>query len=247
MKNRAIIPFGRNFFVAPDGIYVTVADSGAATAEQVDCPPLDYAVEHNNRIWGCRYGANGDGDFVNELYACALGDPTEWQQFDGISTDSYCVSLGCSGAFTGACRLGGDVIFFKEDHIIRVSGDFPSDFTVVTMPADGAEQGAYRSIVNVNERVFYKSRQGITVYDGALPYCVSAALGERRFTDVCAGTAAGRYYFAGTAPDGGRNIYVYDTAHGIWYKEDDRRNTCFSFTASTACTWCAGKAGFISA
>ena len=227
VDNRAIIPFGRNFFIVPDGIYVTVSDDGTATAAQTDCPRLDYAAEHNNRIWGCRYGENADGDFVNELYACALGDPTEWDTFDGISTDSYCVSLGCSGAFTGVCRLGGDLLFFKEDHIIRVSGDTPADFTVSVTPGEGAEQGAFRSVVNVNDRVFYKSRSGVTVFDGVQPYCVSDALGERRFDDVCAGTVGGRYYFAGTGPDGVRSIFVYDTAHRLWYKEDDRHDTRF--------------------
>lgn len=227
VTNRAIIPFGRNFFIVPDGLYVTVSDDSAPAVTQVSCPVMDYAVEHNNRIWGCRYGENADGDFVNELYACALGDPTQWETFDGISTDSYCVSLGCSGAFTGACRLGGDVLFFKEDHIIRVSGDTPADFTVTSMPAEGAEQGAYRSVVNVNDRVFYKSRSGVTVFDGVMPYCVSEPLGERRFSDVCAGTVGGRYYFAGTDPAGERKIFVYDTAHRLWYKEDDKHDTRF--------------------
>ena len=227
VENRMIVPFGRNFFVSPDGIYVTVNDDGTATAVRTQCPPLDYAVEHHNRIWGCRYGSNAAGDFVNELYACALGDPTVWDRYDGVSTDSYCVSLGCSGAFTGVCKLGGDVLFFKEDSIIRVGGETPADFTVTVTPAEGAENGAFRSVVNVNDRVFYKSRSGITVFDGVLPYCVSEALGERRFTDVCAGTVGGRYYFAGTDPEGERRIYLYDTAHRLWYREDDRHNTRF--------------------
>ena len=224
---RTIVPFGRNFFIVPDGIYVTVADDGTATATAVDCPRMDYAVEHNNRIWGCRFGTDGSGAFVNELYACKLGDPTAWEAFDGISTDSYRVSLGCSGVFTGICRLGGDVLFFKEDHIVRVSGDTPADFTVLTVPADGAEQGAFRSLVNVNERVYYKSRAGITAFDGVTPSCVSEALGERRFADVCAGTVDGRYYFAGTDPAGARKIYCYDPEKGLWYKEDDARGTRF--------------------
>ena len=227
VTNRMIVPFGRNFVIAPDGIYVTVSGSGAPAAAQTVCPRMDYAIEHNNRIWGCRYGDDGTGNFVNELYACALGDPTDWSCFDGISTDSYRVSLGCSGAFTGVCRLGGDVLFFKEDSVIRVSGDTPADFTVTVTPAEGVEAGAFRSVVNVNDRVFYKSRSGITAFDGVLPYCVSDALGERRFSDVCAGTAGGRYYFAGTDPEGVRKIFVYDTEHRIWYKEDDAKDTRF--------------------
>ncbi len=227
VENRMIVPFGRNFFVSPDGIYVTVSDDGPPTAVQVDCPRLDYAVEHDNRIWGCRFGESGDGAFVNELYACALGDPTAWERTAGISTDSYRVSLGCSGAFTGACRLGGDVLFFKEDSVVRVSGDTPSDFTVTVTPAEGAEKGAFRSVVNVNERVYYKSRSGVTAYDGVLPYRVSEDLGDARLEDVCAGAADGRYYLAGTDPEGSRKIYVYDTSKRLWYKEDDDRDTRF--------------------
>ena len=34
VENRMIVPFGRNFFVSPDGIYVTVNDDGTATAVQ---------------------------------------------------------------------------------------------------------------------------------------------------------------------------------------------------------------------
>ena len=60
-------------------------------------PPLDFAVEHGNRVWGCRFGKNEKGEFVNEIYASALGDPTVWDRFNGISTDSYAVSLGCPG------------------------------------------------------------------------------------------------------------------------------------------------------
>ena len=224
---RTIVPFGRNFFIVPDGIYVTVSDDGAATATAVECPRMDYAAEHDNRVWGCRFGEDAGGTFVNELYACALGDPTAWETFDGISTDSYRVNLGCGGAFTGVCPLGGDVLFFKEDHIIRVSGETPSDFTVLTFPADGAEEGAFRSVVNVNGRVFYKSRAGITAFDGVTARCVSEALGERRFTEVCAGTVDGRYYFAGTDPAGARKIFCYDPETGLWHKEDDGRNTRF--------------------
>ena len=205
---REIAAVGAGYVVLRDVFYTRRVTADCTAAQGVTVrravPEMDFVVEAQNRLWGCRYGSNAAGDFVNELYACALGDPTVWDRYDGVSTDSYCVSLGCSGAFTGVCKLGGDVLFFKEDSIIRVGGETPADFTVTVTPAEGAENGAFRSVVNVNDRVFYKSRSGITVFDGVLPYCVSEALGERRFTDVCAGTVGGRYYFAGTNPEGER-------------------------------------------
>ena len=32
-------------------------------------PNMDYIIENGNRLWGCRYGENLKGEFVNEIYA----------------------------------------------------------------------------------------------------------------------------------------------------------------------------------
>ncbi len=190
-------------------------------------PCLDFVCEHNNRIWGCRYGKDNDGNFVNEIYASALGEPLMWYDFRGAATDSYAVSLGCSGEFTGAAALNNEVIFFKENYIIRITGSTPSDFSVETLPARGVEKGEHLSIVNLNERLFYKSRTGITVYDGALPVNISENLGTVRFTDSVAGGFCGKYYIAMNSPDGERSIFIFDTRTSQWYRESDSLNTRF--------------------
>ncbi len=190
-------------------------------------PLFDFAVEHNNRIWGCRFGLNNEGEFVNEIYASALGDPTKWYCFEGISTDSYQASVGAGGEFTGVAAVGGEVLFFKEEHIIRVTGNSPSDFQVTSFPARGVEKGASKSIANLNERVFYKSRSGIMVYDGAYPVLISENLGNGRFYDCVAKGHCGKYYIAMTDEENRRSIYVFDTKTGLWHKEDDKGNTRF--------------------
>ncbi len=197
-------------------------------------PRMDFAAEHNNRIWGCRFGENEKGEFVNELYASALGDPSAWKRFQGISTDSYIVSLGVHGEFTGAVSLGGELLFFKENTIIRVTGDTPSEFTVSTFPARGVEKGASDSITPLNERVFYKNGSGITVYDGAFPVSISASLGNEVFSRCTGAGAHGRYYCAMTDRTGQRRIYVYDTASSQWFPEDDSGNTVFVFSRGRA-------------
>lgn len=226
---RTIVPMGRSLFVVPDGVYVRNTDDGLE-AELCDIPEMDFAVERNNRIWGCRFGLNKEGAFVNEIYASALGDPTNFTVFEGISTDPYIANLGCSGEFTGVSVLGNEVLFFKEDFIIRVSGDTPSDFTVTSIPARGVEKGAHLSVVNLNEQIFYKSRNGIMVFDGALPVCISESLGEMFFTDAVSGECSGKYYIAMTEEDGSRYIYVYDTKTSLWHKEDDTDPTKFMIT-----------------
>ncbi|MBQ7687686.1 MAG: hypothetical protein IJT27_00570 [Clostridia bacterium] len=212
------------------GGYTALTKETYALTLEKRMPVLDYAVEHNNRIWGCRYGQNAQGVFVNEIYACSLGDPTSWEKFDGLSTDSFVSSLGCAGAFTGAAVLGDDVLFFKENDIIRVSGSVPADFTVQVIPARGLEKNAAASCVNLNEKIFYKSASGITVYDGSLPVTVSRELGARRFTDMTAAAFNGKYYLAAGVAGQGRSLYVYDTASGLWHKEDDNLNVRFFVT-----------------
>lgn len=58
-------------------------------------PDLDFVTEQGNRVWGCSREENS-------IYACALGDPTNWYSYRGIASDSYAVSVGSDGAFTGA-------------------------------------------------------------------------------------------------------------------------------------------------
>lgn len=196
------------------------------TAEK-KIPAMDFAAEHGNRIWGCRYGKNNNGEFVNEIYASALGDPGAWETFEGASTDSYQVSLGCPGEFTGVTVLGSDVLFFKEEYIIRVSGDSPADFSVTTYPARGVQRGCHNSIVNINEQLFYKSRYGVIRYDGTFPAEISENLGNVRYEDAVAEGIGNKYYIAMTDTDGNRSIFVFHLNTSQWYREDDKKNTRF--------------------
>ena len=51
-------------------------------------PRMDYVVSCGNRLWGCRYGEANNGEFVNEIYASALGDPGRWNLYaDGSDAD----------------------------------------------------------------------------------------------------------------------------------------------------------------
>ena len=84
-------------------------------------PELDFVIESGNRLWGCRYGVQGD-KIVNEIYASKLGDFKNWNCFAGISTDSYAASVGTDGQFTGAITYLGYPLFFKEGCIHKVYG-----------------------------------------------------------------------------------------------------------------------------
>lgn len=194
-----------------------------------EIPKMDLAVEHNNRIWGCRFGENNRGEFVNEIYASKLGDPTNWFSFKGISTDSFTANLGCSGEFTGAAALGNEVLFFKEEYIIRVLGLLPSEFQVTAFPARGVEKGAYKTVVSLNERIFYKNSEGIMLYDGNFPVNISQSLSAERYFAHAAGGIDGKYIVSMTDSIGNRGLFCFDTATGLWHREDDRFCTEFVF------------------
>ena len=71
-------------------------------------PEMDYVIECGNRLWGCRAGTDRLGNPVNEIYASKLGDFRNWNCFMGLSTDSYAVTVGTQGPFTGAITYLGN-------------------------------------------------------------------------------------------------------------------------------------------
>lgn len=185
-------------------------------------PAMDFVIENDNRLWGCRYGLNNDGEVVNELYSCKLGDFRNWNVFMGISTDSYVVSLGSDGQFTGAITHAGYPLFFKENCLHKVYGQIPANFSVQTTACRGVQKGCQRSMAIVNEILYYKARHAVCAYDGSLPVEASAALGEDRYENAVAAAHGNKYYISmSKTTSGERSLFVYDTAKGVWHKEDE--------------------------
>ena len=197
----------------------TVAD-GAITIER-KMPIMDFIVESNNRLWGCRYGTNADGEVVNEIYACKQGDFKNWNCFMNLSTDSYAVSCGTDGQFTGAIVHLGYPCFFKENAMHKVYGDYPANFRVQNTTCRGVQRGSHRSMAIVNETLYYKSSNGVCAYDGSLPVEMSSALGEIKYSDAVAGAHGNKYYITMKSADGAYHLFAYDTAKGMWHKEDN--------------------------
>ena len=67
------------------------------------------------------------------IYACKLGDPTNWFSYRGIAADSYAVTVGSDGAFTGAATCMGYALFFKENTLHKLCGTKPSDFQLTSL------------------------------------------------------------------------------------------------------------------
>jgi hypothetical protein len=186
-----------------------------------EMPIMDHIIECNNRLWGCRYGANADGEIVNEIYASKQGDFKNWQSFMQISTDSWVQSVGSDGPFTGAISYMGNPIFFKENCMHKVYGSIPANFQVQTTPCRGVQKGSQNSLAIVNETLFYKAADAVCAYDGSLPVEVSSALGDVRYGDAVACAYGNKYYISMKDVSENYSLFVYDTAKGMWHKEDD--------------------------
>ena len=190
-------------------------------------PKMDFVIESGNRLWGCRYGVAANGNVVNELYACKLGDFKNWNCFMGLSTDSYVASLGSDGQFTGAITYLGYPMFFKENCVHKVYGNFPANFQIQTTALRGVQRGCERSLAIVNEVLYYKARHAVCAYDGSLPVEISGAFGEMRYSEAVAGAHGNKFYISMRSGAGGWHLMVYDTAKGMWHKEDSLRSDCF--------------------
>ena len=209
-----------------DNVTTQTVEEGTITVSR-QMPNVDFVVESENRLWGCRYGVAINGEVVNEIYASKLGDFKNWNCFMGISTDSYAASVGTDGQFTGAITMPGYVLFFKENCIHKVYGNYPANFQIQTTVCRGVQRGCERSLAIVNEIIYYKARHAICAYDGSLPTEISAFLGEQRFSNAVAGAHGNKYYISMEDTEGKYHLFVYDTAKGMWHKEDDLHADCF--------------------
>lgn len=201
-----------------------------------EMPKMDFVIESENRLWGCRYGLNNDNKVVNEIYACKLGDFKNWNCFMGISTDSYAASVGTDGQFTGAITYLGYPMFFKEECFHKVYGNFPSNYQIQTTACRGVMKGAGKSLAIVNGTLYYKSRNGISAYDGSLPAEISSFLGNVKYSGLdedyddvlrngaVAGSHMNKLYMSMKSEiDNKWYLFVYDTSKGLWHKEDNTR------------------------
>lgn len=183
-------------------------------------PDMDYICESNNRLWGCRYGMNADGEFINEIYASALGDFKNFNLFEGTAADSYAASLGSDGAFTGCINYGGYPIFFKETTIHKVYGNYPANYQIVSDSERGVQDGCDYSLAIVNDVLFYKARDAVVAYDGSAPVTVSDDLGDTRYSGAVGGAHRNKYYISMCDDEGNYSLFVYDTKRKMWHRED---------------------------
>ena len=219
---------GTNDYIVIVGILDEASTYESQLCLERTMPIMDFVVESGNRLFGCRYGPAANGEVVNEIYVSKLGDFRNWNSFMSISTDSWVASCGTDGQFTGAYKDPlGYPLFFKENYVHKVYGNYPANFQIQTTACAGVQKGCEKSLAIVNSTLFYKSRSGVMAYDGSLPTEVSYALGNEAYTEAVGGSHGNKYYISMKGSDGKYHLFVYDIAKSMWHKEDNLQVDCF--------------------
>ena len=221
--NNTMIVWGKGAdYIVVTGVLDGVAQQTSPITIERKMPNMDFVIESGNRLWGCCYGVAANGEVVNEIYASKLGDFKNWNCFMGISTDSYAVTVGTDGQFTGAITHLGYPIFFKENCMHKVYGNYPANYQINTTACRGVQKGSHKSLAIVNEVLYYKSRAAICAYDGSLPQEISYNLGNVEYSQAVACSHGNKYYISMHNDTNNEwNLLVYDTSLGLWHKDDN--------------------------
>ena len=210
----------RETFIELTGDGATNVSLSANSIIERSVPNLDMVLEWNNRLWGASIADN-------TIYACKLGDPTNWHYFQGTSLDSYYAQQGTDGIWTGCAAYSSHVIFFKQNSMTRIYGSSPATFQLANTQCFGCREGSRDSVTVINDKVFYNSVIGIMCYDGGTPYCISDKL-QKTWKTVVGGQDGNKYY-AATKAGNEWELMVLDIDKAVWHKED---NTRFVSTAT---------------
>ena len=218
----------------------TVNDIVKISKDFLKVNSFDYITECQNRLWACRSGKNVNGDTVNAIYATELGKFDVWSNYEASASAAYEASVGTPGAFTGVYVVNQNPIFFKEDCIHKVYVSATGAHQIVTQELPGIEEGADKSIVQLNGAVIYKSRDGFVIYDGTSVSSVSSSLGDIRYTNAIAGVSGNKYVVFCKDNQNKSHIFTYDLRLGIWHKETTPESDIVDMTQ------CDGKLYMIS-
>lgn len=182
-------------------------------------PDMDFICERDNRLWGCS-SAN------HEVYCCKLGDPKNWYNYETEANNAWASTVGSDGDFTGISKFGTYLIFFKEHtfHVLR--GEKPSNFSLLEKDQPGVKTGCGRSIVTIQQVLYYVGTDGVYQYSGSIPQKIS-----RNILGTISNAVASQYenkLYLSCKLNNIDTLLVYDPATGIWDKED---GTAFKFAA----------------
>ena len=166
-----------------------------------------------NRLWGWE---------GHTLRASKLGDPANWDFFDGVSEDSWACYVHTPDEFSGGISVHGYPTFFTENRRYRIYGEQPAAYQIAEQDCHGVMKGCGKTMVVIDGILFYLSRIGVMCDSGSLPELISAAWGNLKLSNAVGGGVDRTYWIKGDRPHGGYDTMVYDIPSGIWIRDGNR-------------------------
>lgn len=197
------------------GIKLAFQTGSASGTVKKAMPDITRACVANNRVFGIDNG----GELV---YASKLGDFTNWNVFEGLSTDSWYAQVGTEGKFTGIAALNSGIILFKRNYLHEVFGSTPQNFTIPKQVGVGCIDA--RSVCEAAGNLFFLSRDGFYLYNGGTPRRISEKLNET-YVAAVSGCDGKRVYVCANTEGGVSEQLVYDLERQIWYRQDVQAGT----------------------
>lgn len=201
-----------NTLVAEDIGSSSSSDYMKLTIER-KAPDFDFVCESDNRLFGCNSAEN-------VIYASALGDPRNFNTFNGIATDSYSLAIASPGPWTGCAKLGSSILFFKEDRMHKILGSSPSDYSMYAYEVDGVKPGCSKSLCVIDNNLFYLGNKGVNIIADGMPALISPNFGNLNIIEAVGGSDEDTYYMSANC-NGKWALFAYEKKHGIWVKEKD--------------------------
>ncbi len=191
-------------------------------------------VAWKKRLWG--YDKNVLYGTIADIFD-AKGK-VEWTTGDNSYTESIAQPLWQGGNITGLAALMEGLVYFKEDCLTIVTGNYPAVMSSDTITCKGLPADNRKSVAVANESVYYLSSDGVYRFVGGLPQCISRDAKIKGTNAV--GMSDGNKYWLSLQEDSGEyGLYVYDINYGIWHREDNTQ--AISFTSLGAQVYMATK------
>lgn len=204
--------YEKQLLVFPDGKYcrsdVTADFTFAKIAGETEMPRIRYATVYLSRVFGV------DGDRV---YASAFNDPSDWEldtsedlQAQNAWATTSQSNTRAVGGFTALACCDGCAVCFRGDYMQQVYNN-KNPFRLVDIGSWGCLDNEAHCLWN--NTLAFASHNGIWLYSGGYPKCISDPLAISDFTGTR--LAASRDLLYAYVPSE-RRIFVYENTGESW-------------------------------
>ncbi len=240
---------GKAFKIAdiePNAVYCEGVAGNVSTVSYIKLsrklPLLDHVAVCGDRLWGCRFGFDNDGNRVGRVYASASGNPLNWTaRTNGIGVEK---DIPSDGRFNGICKLGSYTAVFEDGAVtkLRITDDGVS---TERYECEGVGDMAGASLAALGGEIYYKSKNSVCAYNGNRVKRISEALGRVLIpeTGSYGGVVNGRYYVTMRLESGEDVVGIYDPESETWSMEDDPGVRGFAVRNGELYAICENSAG----